>query len=153
MNSDTSPTLPPVSLHVQQLTACAAGDPGNVFTFQVNSGAQPYLCWCGVQNCLHPPVQWSNEVWPCPDCQRSSSGYCGRHGFQIYPATPFWPLVDPLPGWPVPTAPVPELPVVPAQMGWQCPRCGQCFAPHVDRCADCGPKLVTTSTIKIEPTK
>ena len=23
--------------------------------------------------------------------------------------------------------------------GWECPRCGRCYAPHVEKCPKCGP--------------
>lgn len=26
----------------------------------------------------------------------------------------------------------------PARIGWRCPGCGRCWAPHVDRCGECG---------------
>jgi hypothetical protein len=34
--------------------------------------------------------------------------------------------------------------------GWECPKCGGCFAPHVDRCPDCvGAQTVTVPTTKL----
>ena len=29
--------------------------------------------------------------------------------------------------------------------GWECPRCGQCYAPHISQCYTCGPRTFTSS--------
>lgn len=29
--------------------------------------------------------------------------------------------------------------------GWECPKCGACFAPHIDRCPDCAGTVQGTS--------
>lgn len=35
-------------------------------------------------------------------------------------------------------------------MGWQCPGCGSCFAPHVRQCEYCLPRTYCTSTVRVD---
>lgn len=39
--------------------------------------------------------------------------------------------------------------IQPVQLGWQCPRCGQCYAPFVSRCEVCVPRTVSSNTIRL----
>ena len=25
--------------------------------------------------------------------------------------------------------------------GWECPRCGRCYAPHIEKCSECWPRV------------
>lgn len=62
-----------------------------------------------------------------------SSGWRPDWTYIPYPMTPLYPY------YPMPTLPMP------AQMGWQCARCGAIHAPFVPGC-HCGPPTVTAST-------
>jgi predicted RNA-binding Zn-ribbon protein involved in translation (DUF1610 family) len=40
-----------------------------------------------------------------------------------------------------------DKPIIPVNgaFGWECPRCGQVWAPHIDRCQNCRPRTYTTT--------
>ncbi len=58
----------------------------------------------------------------CPDCQKMTGSACRWHSIVT-----------------IPTGPVGFVHPANAPMGWKCPDCGRCFAPHVDECKKCGP--------------
>lgn len=35
--------------------------------------------------------------------------------------------------------------------GWECPKCGRCYAPHIIQCSWCGPNTVTAPYIPSPP--
>lgn len=37
----------------------------------------------------------------------------------------------------------PQPAIQPVQLGWQCPRCGQCYGPFVSKCEYCVPRTVS----------
>lgn len=65
------------------------------------------------------------SIYPCPDCMFSTIP-CAKHS-----------LPDPWPPWAVspPTG----------NPGWQCPKCGRCWAPFVMGCGECN-KVTVAST-------
>lgn len=67
----------------------------------------------------------------CYDCQRHSGGDCGQHGGGVYTTS-----AVPRGGTLTPALP----PIHPAApKGWECPRCHNAWAPHVDKCQSCSP--------------
>lgn len=74
-----------------------------------------------------------------------------------YRITTAGPSVEPEPSRTVPDDPAPKDDplwpesdrIVPVQLGWQCPRCGQCYAPFVSRCEVCVPRTVSSNSTSI----
>lgn len=43
----------------------------------------------------------------------------------------------------------PPPPIVPVTLGWQCPKCGQVYAPFVGKCEYCVPRTVSSTTFNL----
>lgn len=63
-------------------------------------------------------------IYPCPDCMFSTIP-CAKHFLQPQPVEP--------------------RPVAGGNPGWQCPKCGRCWAPWVVGCQDCNAVRVTVT--------
>lgn len=61
------------------------------------------------------------------------------------------PIVEPEPFRTVPDPLEPEpQPIQPTMYGWQCPKCGQVYAPFVSKCDTCVVRTTTSNTTTIQ---
>ena len=42
-----------------------------------------------------------------------------------------------------------NFPNLPTNLGWECPKCGGCYAPHVSKCSACPVNTYTTGTVPL----
>ena len=87
-------------------------------------------------------------IHDCDDC-RTNTGGCSKHsGTTVIPATtiiPTSPTLEPVNFPYMPFSPLLSV----GGSGWQCPKCGACYAPWVFSCPPCSTPSVTISFVSV----
>ncbi len=120
-------------------------------------------CQCGLWSCMNPAhlpemsfeikegtlsdmLTSTSTITITPSCGCTTDRPCPAHVQPIEPNTgdpfenpPWQPNSDPVLFKTSPTT------------GWACPKCGRCYAPHVDECRHCGPVAFSTTEITYVP--